>query len=184
MLPTLSYASSQGHTGKWPGTFALSPRLLIATVTELSRWVASSGFTRLLLVNAHGGNDAPLRVAVNELRIAGELQIGLITWFIIDPAVESIVMEDGEDIHANSAETSLMPHIQPDLVDQSLIEDDPDRTIGKVFTYTVAQTSRAGVTGKPSRATAQSGARLFEQVVKFLTAKIEAARVEERPTID
>ena len=133
ILPVLWLTSSQAHTKKWPGTFALTPRLLIETVVQLADWVQASGFTKLLMVNAHGGNDAALRVAVDEIRNKGGLQVGLINWFDLSPAIMTILTSDGEDVHANSAETALMMHLHPTLVDRSEVADDPDRTIGKVF---------------------------------------------------
>jgi creatinine amidohydrolase len=184
LLPTLCYTSSQGHTTKWPGTFSLSPTALVDSVVGLSRWVRASGFTKLLMVNAHGGNIGALRVAVDEIRVAGGLQVGLVNWFDLTPSIAAIVNSDGDDVHANDAETSLMLHLQPELVDRSAIADDPDRTIGRVFTYTVAETSREGLTGRPSQASAEKGARLFDEVVEALAARVELARGEEPPTLD
>jgi creatinine amidohydrolase len=136
------------------------------------------------MVNAHGGNDAALRVAVDEIRCEGDLQVGVINWFDLSPGIRAELTSDGEDVHANSAETSLMMHLYPHLVDTSAVADDPDRTIGNVFRYTVAQTSRDGVTGSPSLATPEAGARLFGEIVTALSARVEAARREAIPTID
>lgn len=184
VLPTLWLTSSQAHTTKWPGTFAVSPVLLIQTVVQLADWVLASGFTKLLIVNAHGGNAAPLRVAVDEIRSKGELQVGLISWFDLSPEIRQELTKDGEDVHANSAETALMMYLHSELVHTEAIADDPDRTTGRVFSYTVAETSRDGVTGSPSTATAEAGRRLFEDIVSTLCERVESARREARPSID
>ncbi len=183
LLPTVAVSSSQAHTSKWPGTLALPPRLLVAAVVEIGRSVRASGFGRLLLVNAHVGNAAPLKVAVDELRHLGELLVGLVNWYDLTPEIADFVTDDAADWHAHRAETALMLHLRPELVRTEEIRDDPDRTGGLVFSYTVAETSREGVTGSPSLATAEDGARLFERVVESLSARIEAARSEERPTL-
>lgn len=184
MLPTLWLTSSQAHTKKWPGTFAVTPRLLIKTVVQLAEWVRASGFTKLLIVNAHGGNSAALRVAVDEIRCKGDLQVGVIDWFDLSPEITAVLTSDGEDVHANNAETSLMLHLNPELVDTAAVADDPDRTIGNVFRYTVAQTSRDGVTGSPSLATAEAGARLFDAIVAALSERVERARSETLPSLE
>jgi len=181
VLPTLSISSSHAHTTKWPGTVSLSPRLVIEVVVELSRWVRAAGFVKLLLVNAHGGNVGPLRVAVDEIRCAGGLQIGLVNYFELSEEISRIVLADGQDVHANSAETSLMLHLRPDLVVKSEIKDDPDRTTGRVFSYTVAQTSVDGLTGSPSLASGEAGERLFGLIVAALVEKVELARAEAPP---
>jgi creatinine amidohydrolase len=184
VLPCLWATSSQAHTKKWPATFAIPPRLLIDVVVELANWARASGFTRFLIVNAHGGNIGPLRVAVDEIRCRGEIQVGVINWFTLNPEIESFVTSDGVDVHANRAETALMMHLHPNLVDRSAIADDPDRTLNKVFSYTVAQTSVDGLTGSPSLATAEDGAWLFEKVVAALGERVEAARLEQPPELE
>jgi creatinine amidohydrolase len=157
VLPTLAVASSHAHTTRWPGTLSLSPRLVIEVLVQLAEWIRAAGFGKLLFVNAHGGNVGPLRVAVDEIRCAGGLQVGLVNYFELTPEIEQAMLADGVDVHANSGETSLMMHLRPHLVDMDEIRDDPDRTIGRVFSYTVAQTSTDGLTGSPSLATPDAG---------------------------
>jgi creatinine amidohydrolase len=183
LLPTLWAGSSHAHTTAWPGTLSLSPRLLIDVVVELATWIRASGFTRLLLVNAHVGNAAPLRVAVDEIRARGELRVGLVSWYELTPEIAAEVTADADDWHAHAAETSLMLHLRPELVDRDEIRDDEDRTGDLVLSYTVAETSREGLTGAPSRASAEQGAALFEAVVAALAESIERARTEEPPSL-
>ena len=183
LLPTLWAGSSHAHTTAWPGTLSLSPRLLIDVVVELATWIRASGFTRLLLVNFHVGNAAPLRVAVDEIRARGELRVGLVSWYELTPEIAAEVTADADDWHAHAAETSLMLHLRPELVDRDEIRDDEDRTGDLVLSYTVAETSREGLTGAPSRASAEQGAALFEAVVAALAESIERARTEEPPSL-
>ena len=183
VLPTLSVGSSQAHTTAWPGTLSLSPRLLIDVVIELARWIQASGFKKLLILNAHVGNAAPLRVAVDEIRHAGTLRVGLVNWFQLTDEIDAAVRADAEDWHAHAAETSLMLHLRPELVDREQIRDDPDRTGGLLFSYTVAETSREGLTGAPSLGSAAEGARLFEAAVSALAEQVERGRREEPPLL-
>jgi creatinine amidohydrolase len=183
VLPTLTISSSHAHTTKWPGTLSYPPTMLIAMVVELSRWIAAAGLRKLLILNAHGGNVAPLAVAVDEIRRAGELQVGAISWFELSPAIRERTFADGEDIHANAAETSLMLHLRPELVDVAQIHDDPDRTVGLVFSYAVDRTSVDGLTGAPSRGSAQDGAALFELIVEALSERVQRARAEHPPDL-
>jgi creatinine amidohydrolase len=181
VLPTLWVGSSQAHTRAWPGTLSLPPRLLVEVVVELARWVSASGFTRLLIVNAHVGNAAPLKVAVDEIRARGEIRAGLLSWYEITPEIASEVTADAVDWHAHAAETSLMLHLRPELVARESIRDDEDRTGDLVLSYTVAETSREGLTGAPSQASAEAGAALFAAVVEALAERFERARTEEPP---
>lgn len=184
-LSALRYTVSQGHTPKWPGTFSLRHETFIATLREIAAWAQATGWRRLLLVNAHFGNDAPARVAVDQIRLTwmGQLQIGLINVFQLSPAIGTAYRADAEDLHANRAETSLMLHLFPETVraDRLAESDDPDRTGGTVFCYPVAQTSLNGVTGSPSGSSAPEGAELFAAMVEALEQRVRAGIVEMPP---
>jgi creatinine amidohydrolase len=185
VMSALRYTVSQGHTPKWPGTFSLRHETFIAVLRELAAWAVASGWKRLLLVNAHFGNDAPARVAVDQLRLSylGRLQVGLLHVFQLDDGVLNEYTRDAADLHANAAETSLMLHLCPELVhlERLVQSDDPDRTYGTVFSYPVAQTSLNGVTGHPSQASAEQGRLLFDRMSDLLCEKIGRAIIEEPP---
>lgn len=185
VMSALRYTVSQGHTSKWPGTFSLGHATFFAVLRDLTRWAVSTGWKRLLLVNAHFGNDAPARVAVDEIRLEwmGRLQVGLVHAFDLGEGVRDAYFDDADDLHANRAETSLMLHLCPEWVhtDRLSDSDDPDRTGGTVFSYPVAQTSLNGVTGSPSGASAEEGERLFAAMVDGLAERLERAKSEDPP---
>ncbi|MEM0895421.1 MAG: creatininase family protein [Verrucomicrobiota bacterium] len=183
VLPPLAFTVSVGHTAKWPGTFSLSHETFIQTVCEIADWAAITGWKRLLLVNSHFGNDASLRVAVDKVRTSkmGDFQIGWRHTFSLTDEIWSYFISDGDDVHANKAETDLMLHLAPQTVVMEAVEDDPDRTAGTIFSYPVAQTSRNGVTGSPSLGSAEAGEKLFKSMVEALAQVLKAAAVETPP---
>jgi creatinine amidohydrolase len=182
VLPTLTVGCSSAHTRRWPGTLAVLPRTLIGLVAEIAPWVGASGWERLVLVNGHVGNSAPLRCAIDELRhLQPSLHVAAMDTWRLDPVVERAFTADAADWHANRAETSVMLAIAPELVGDASDADDPDRTAGTVFPWNVAATSRNGVTGLPSRATAEEGVRLLETMVAGLARLLGAAAHETAP---
>jgi len=183
VLPALPYTVSAGHTAKWPGTFSVSHGTLIDALMDIADWVAATGWSRLLFVNAHFGNDASMRVAVDQIRYAlmGKLQVGCLNSFSLTPAIWEYFISDAEDLHANKAETDLMLYLAPHLVRMDAVEDDPDRTGGTVFSYPVAQTSLNGVTGKPSQGTAERGQSLLEEMGAALASAVAQATTESAP---
>lgn len=183
VLPTITYGCSLGHTDRWPGTLSLMPETLISAIRELAEFLIRTGWRRLLIVNAHWGNTSSLRCAIDRVRFeyAGRFQIGLRNTFELTREIWRQFTDDGEDFHANRAETALMLHLDPAAVDRAAIEDDPDRTAGKVFTYTVPQTSRNGLTGHPSRATAADGKRLFIEMGEALAEIVTRAMTGDAP---
>lgn len=183
VLPAIAYGVSVGHTTKWPGTFSLDHETLIATIRNLAIWTMKTGWKRLLIVNAHFGNDASLRVAVDRVRteFLGQIQIGVKHTYQLTPEIWNYFISDADDLHANCAETDLMLHLAPDTVRMDWVEDDPDRTNGLVFSYPVSQTSLNGITGKPSLGSAARGAELFNQMGEALADLIIRAQTEQPP---
>lgn len=184
VLPAIPVASSYGHGTEMPGTLSLSPEQLASTARQWAEWAAVSGLTRVLFVNAHFGNAASLGIATDHLRLfRPDLRVGVVHWWQLDPTVAAESVLDGEDLHANRTETSVMLALAPHLVhlDLAATADDPDRTDGLVFRYTAPALSTNGVTGRPSEATEELGRKLVDLTVAALVDCVERGRREEPP---
>jgi creatinine amidohydrolase len=184
VLPAVPVGVSYGHGLALPGTLSLSPALLADVLKAHVAWAAASGLRRLLLVNAHLGNTATIGTATDWLRLyAPELRVGTVDWWAADPAVHAAATADGEDIHANRAETAMVMAIAPHLVrtDRMADADDEDRTGGLVFRYTAPSLSTNGVTGRPSEATAELGEELLGRAARAVADRVERGRIEEPP---
>jgi creatinine amidohydrolase len=183
-LPTLPYGCSLGHSRRWPGTLSVQPKTLIDVVKEIGDWACWSGVRRLFIVNTHVTNAAPLRCALEMLRAEhNDLLVALFNSATLSARLREVHCADGEDWHANDAETSLMLAIAPDMVRAGRVidADDPDRTMGLVFAHPVNRTSVNGVTGSPSRASADKGRLWFEWMVDDLSELIRRGMTEKAP---
>ena len=184
VLPAIAIGCSYGHGTVLPATISLTPELLAAQVRQYAEWAAVSGLRRLLFVNAHFGNLASLMTGTDHLRLyRPDLRVGVVAWYDLDPEVARETVADGDDIHANRAETAMMLALAPELVklDRLAASDDADRTEGLVFRYTVPALSTNGVTGRPSEATVALGERLVALTVAALVDRVERGRTEEPP---
>jgi creatinine amidohydrolase len=184
MLPTVPYGCSLGHSRRWPGTITLQPITLITLIKEIGDWAYFSGVRRLLIINGHVTNAAPLRCALEMLRAEhDDLMVSVINTAQLSDRVRASHCFDGDDWHANRAETALMMAIAPEIVRADTIKtsDDPDRTAGLVFSHPVNRTSANGVTGKPSLASQAEGAELFSWMVEDLSHLVEKAKRETPP---
>lgn len=184
MLPVLPYGCSLGHSRRWPGTIAVQPTTLIDVVRQIGDWAYYSGVRRLFIVNTHVTNAAPLRCALEMLRAEyDDLMVVVINSATLSPRVREFHFADAEDWHANDAETSLMLAVAPEMVraDQCAQADDEDRTRDLVFAHPVNRTSANGVTGLPSRATAEKGRQWFDWMVDDLSELIRRGMGETPP---
>ena len=187
VLPPVWLGCSYGHGKHLPSTISLTPEGLASVVRQTLEWASLSGLGRFLIVNAHFGNHASLMVASDHLRLERpDLRVGVVGWWSADAQVAAETALDGEDIHANRTETSLMLAAAPHLVnmDRLASSDDPDRTGNLVFRYTATSLSTNGVTGRPSEASRELGERLFERTVSAISSLVERGRTEEPPLVD
>ena len=156
----------------------------MANVKEIGDWAYHSGVRRLFIVNTHVTNAAPLRCALEMLRSEhDDMMVAVFNSATISARVREFHFADGDDWHANDAETSLMLAKAPHMVRSEKLEiaDDPDRTDGLVFAHPVNRTSLNGVTGQPSVATAEKGAQWFDWMVEDLSALIAKGMQENPP---
>ncbi|GIG29230.1 creatininase family protein [Cellulomonas marina] len=183
VLPTLAYTKSDEHA--WaPGTMWLRAETFLQTVVDLGRSVAAAGAERLVFLNGHGGNVAPLGVALREVRRLTGLRTFLVPALVAAPPPDGEGLDElGLGIHGGAAETSMLLHLRPDLVDLSTAERwVPEHLAaseligfhGKpvTFGWLSDDFGPAGVLGDPTQATAAYGARLYEASVALAVAAL------------
>lgn len=182
VLPALPYGCSLGHSKKWAGTISLRPETLSALILEIAEWVCSAGFERILLLNGHVTNWAPLRCGLENVRHSyPNLRIALRSLWEISPKVYEFYHHDAANFHANCAETSVMLALRHDLVQLDKAKDEPDRSAGCFFAYTVNKESVHGAVGSPSQATVEFGKQILQVCVEELTAQLKRALTEGTP---
>lgn len=184
VLPAIPVGCSFGHGCEIPGTLSLPPALLAEIVRHYADWAACSGLRRLLFVNGHMGNSSALGAGTDHLRLERrDLRANWVEWWLLTDRLRSAMLHEGADVHGNRAETAMMLHVAPHLVDLAAAAgaDDEDRTGGLVFRYTASALSRNGVTGRPSEATPELGAELMAEATGALAALVERGRTEEPP---
>lgn len=187
LLPSLAYTKSNEHA--WDsGTFWVSATTMLAILDDIGRCAAATGARSLVMLNGHGGNTALLNMACRELRLAHGLRTFLMHPFV-PPAAggSSAPTELGMGIHGGHDETSVLMHLRPDLVDLSRAERHVPEALasnqyvkfgGAVsFGWLSNDFDDSGVIGDPTGASAQDGARLFEESVQMLSVALgEVAR--------
>jgi creatinine amidohydrolase len=113
VLPTLPFGYSEHHSN-FCGTLTLTPETFKNVVVEIGESLAENGAKRLLIINAHGGNDEPLKLAADRIQRDHDLPVH----FRPDSeAMEKLHERFGEGWgHAGPVETSIIEHINPELV--------------------------------------------------------------------
>ncbi|MFE3543254.1 mycofactocin biosynthesis peptidyl-dipeptidase MftE [Nocardia sp. NPDC059177] len=150
VAPAVPYGASGEHAG-FPGTLSIGQAALELLVVELCR-SATDTFSRIALVNGHGGNIEALRRAVALLRTESR-------------DVRLFSPGYGGDPHAGRAETSIQLALRPDTVRAELAEPGDTRPLPELLPLLRAGGVRAvspnGILGDPTGADAAEGDALL-----------------------
>lgn len=155
VAPAIAYGSSGEHQD-FVGTSSIGTDALHALIVELTRSMRTWA-TRVVFVNAHGGNVTALREAVAQLVREGHE----VAW--VPCATEDV------DLHAGRTETSLMLHLAPWRVRVDRAEPGNTGSLEELLPLMIAGGVKAvsanGVLGDPTGATAREGAAILASMV-------------------
>ncbi|RZU98066.1 creatininase family protein [Spiribacter vilamensis] len=183
-LPTLNIGQSIEHAD-YPGTLALEPATFEAMLYDIGASVARSGFRRLVMFSAHGGNLAAMDTAALRLRRDLGLLVIKACYFDFPPPVDAIsAREAREGLHGGALETALMRHFSPaQVVDHQVdhavsVEYDAlaafewigAETRPARFAWLAGDLNPTGVTGDARCSDAALGARLAAHYAESLAA--------------
>ena len=182
-LPVQSLGFAPEHSGL-ALSFSLTAETLLAQVKTLADPLAAAGFQRLVLFNAHGGQISLLDAAAREVH-RHHPDLGIMAWFLWDmEGVMEVIPEPerSQGLHAGLAETSLMLHLAPELVDLPLMvaNNPPAPPPGlsleqqRPTAWLTAALGSSGVIGDPSGASGALGAELNRRLVKGWTAVFQS----------
>jgi creatinine amidohydrolase len=143
-------------------------QVLVDLLTPLLR----DGFRRVLILNGHGGNIDPLRVALRRLDVDFPRAIltGAAYWDLASDELARLCVGPRKEMgHACEIETSMLLHLRPDLVKMTTAKDDPDDTpsglVGLTWPRDFARRTDHGVVGYPESADADRGRLMLEAAV-------------------
>ncbi|WP_198807640.1 creatininase family protein [Leptolyngbya sp. BL0902] len=177
-LPPLYYGKSNEHW-HFPGTITLSAETLLRVITEVAESLYRSGFRKLVLLNAHGGQPQVLEIAARDLHLAHPdlMVFPLFVWAVPNAAAELLTPQELDlGIHAGDAETSLMLSMLPNQVrmDRARAEFPQDLPTESwltmegalPFAWVTQDLSQSGVLGDPTVATVEKGDQLLASLVQ------------------
>jgi creatinine amidohydrolase len=190
VAPTLSFGFSPHHLSH-AGTISLRLGTYLAVLGDIARSMVDNGFRRILFVNGHGGNNAPLRAKVGELVTDG-LPVGTVDYWMPGEAawIARLAGELKRGGHACEQETALMLALHrddpaevariaeaarglPPRVIQPWIApghgEDPITAAGAAWPP-IFQADDGGYYGDPAAATVENGAAILEIIVARLAA--------------
>jgi creatinine amidohydrolase len=189
VTPTLWLGHSPHHMN-FPGTLSAEPRIYMDIVKSLVHSMVRHGAKKIFLLNGHGGNEAPVPVAMRELKseLSGQkdLFVTFASYWWLGAKTLSDVRQSGAGGvgHACEMETSAMLVIAPSKVDMSkarksgpgaalryrVIDMQAKNPIAMVNEFD--ELSDSGVLGEPELASPEKGVQFLDgfaaSIVEFL----------------
>ncbi len=118
LLPPLVFGASDHHR-PWAGVLSLNLDTYMRVVRDICESLALNGFRRVLLVNGHGGNDAPNMVAARDVDNRFDIRIDACSYWNIDrEALLALTPAEFGEVpgHASDFETSCVMIADPTAV--------------------------------------------------------------------
>ncbi|MDY0406310.1 creatininase family protein [Virgibacillus sp. 179-BFC.A HS] len=116
--PHIPFGFSHHHF-LYAGAISLSIQTLLTVLKEIVESMVKSGFTKIFILNSHGGNDEIIRLAAKEIGYVHDVNIGAASYWSIAKDKFTVYLANTGlyDVgHAGQFETSLMMAIEPALV--------------------------------------------------------------------
>ncbi|MEO5805483.1 creatininase family protein [Devosia sp.] len=192
ILPVQAIGKSNEHI--WSkGTVTHTATNLIDAWTHVGLEVARSGVRKIIFINSHGGNEEIMGIVARELRVRAGMLAVKSGWRFTPPDVLTD-LERRHGIHGGDAETSLILHFRPDLVDMSkagnfvsiAARDEaefkylrPTGAFGHVYAWVSSDINPGGAVGDASLGTAEKGRLIAEANVAGMLEVL--AEIERMP---
>lgn len=171
------------------GTIATDPEVILPLLNNMIREIGRNGLKKIILVNAHGGNNA-LMTFLTQIQMRAASDTVLYAWNPVLLAEEQEAIqaqwESTVDGHAGEKETSAMMAIRPDLVRREALQADGEgMPLGRL-----SELRAAGLTtgiwwyadhpthyrGDGTPASAQKGERYLDAVARSLARAIRLVK--------
>ncbi|NIM18036.1 MAG: creatininase family protein [Candidatus Aminicenantes bacterium] len=198
LVPPVIHGYSPHHMD-FPGPITISWDTFIKYVKDVCCSLAHHDFKRILMVNGHGSNTAPLELAARQsiIEYEGKILCALVNHWEIRKAKEMgnklRESDHGGVSHAGEYETSIYLALKPDLLDMNKAVDErsplppsfqadlllganPEGSAAHLMPYWSSMTE-SGVRGDATKASVEKGKNFLEAAIEGLIELIREFKV-------
>lgn len=172
VLPTIPFGNDEQQLDQ-ACTISIRTATAAAILNDVARSLVTQGIDRLVILNAHGGNQ--FQPLARDAQREHSILIVVVNFYQLVPEVKAGIFDKPGD-HADELETSLLLHLTPELVELE------HAGAGDRVPFAIEGLTQPGVwtprpwskchpdtgSGDPSRATAEKGAQYFAAVTAAL----------------
>ena len=177
VTPVLPFGSSHHHF-VFGATLSLSTETYYRVLYELLESLVTDGFTRIFVVNGHGGNHELAQLATRDVALRHPVRAAAGSyWTVAWDELIAIAAHQGRRLpgHAGDFETSMVLSLRPDLVAAARPHRDGEFETNPAGFHGAYRVERHGFwreidgyTDSPDRGSADNGALFRKAVVRGL----------------
>jgi creatinine amidohydrolase len=191
VAPAIPWGISWHHM-RFPGTITLRPATLIALLEDVIGSLHAHGLTRFLVVNGHGGNNAVLTAAIEQIKHESDVPlIASVFGYALIAEQARQLLPAGAIGHGGADEAAVVmaaaQHVSRSEAttapDFSGVQAESARLLGNyggVLARRFEEVTRNGVTGDASAATPELGAQILAGAAQRLSEIIAVLVREDR----
>ena len=186
-LPLLWVGASDHHRA-FPGTVSISNSVYVDVLIDMLESLVAAGFRRIFLLNSHGGNITPGRMAIYDVHLnhrdIPDLFLAFSSWWTLAAEQVAALTNVKQEMvtHACEQESSMILRLRPELVKMEVASGanipfesafycpDFSRLSRVDVPRAFDQLSLTGAFGHPEFAEAEKGEALFSAAVTEVTA--------------
>ncbi len=176
VTPTISFGYSPHHM-EFKGTITLQESTLANVIVDVCSSLAQHGFSKIVLLNGHGGNGTAISNALHILRDMGSAKVYHINWWDMgSDKIREVVTRPV--FHGCDMETSVAWYLGQRVLEEKRV-DEPGRAIVPGFiepdmlapppkviaSFTMNDITDSGVVGYSTKATKEKGQQIIDVVI-------------------
>jgi creatinine amidohydrolase len=180
VLPVIWHGLSEHHM-PYGGTVTLDTQAFHLVLRGVVDSVARHGFSKVLILNGHGGNIIASQVSAQDLTLELGIPVIAATYWLEAASGFAEILEVQDNVmHACEAETSMMMALDPELVDDRDLAS-VKGPIGVKFLQagegayrwrSLTHVTANGVIGDPTTASPEKGERLLDAAADAIVALV------------
>ena len=170
------------------GTISIDGDLMIKLLDNVCREIARNGLKKIVLVNAHGGNNG-LVAMFNMLQLLTPRDyVVYVAGSFGFVSAEDLPWDDADDNHAGPSETSMMLALRPELVHMDRVPaDDEGKARDRLHSLNEVGV-RTGIwwyadypthyAGNAAPATAEAGEKILDTIAEAIARAVRAIKAD------
>lgn len=181
LLPPIPITCSHEHHGFFGSTW-ISATTLWSLMEDVAHSLAYSGITKLIIMNAHGGN-----YVINNFAQEKNLDQHRILLLPTRQHWQEALVRAGlektsdQDMHAGESETSILMYACPDSIRAQEVADHQADERPLLHLRGIGGYTESGIIGFPSLASADKGRKLLAELIACMDSAIQEFLTADRP---